>query len=108
MTDEREMNAGLLGVGGETETDQCTLEAVIMPTIGVCEDAVLVLQATVAPGWRVVYGGEGTSERPGGWESRASEPGLGFRGRTWGGRLPALVALNMGGRRGESGDGADQ
>jgi len=94
------MNAGLLGVGGETETDQCTLEAVIMPTIGVCEDAVLVLQATVAPGWRVVYGGEGTSERPGGWESRASEPGLGFRGRTWGGTLTGPCCVEHGGTKG--------
>ena len=45
-------------------THQGTLEAVIMPTIGVCKDSVLVLQAAVTPDWRVVYGREGASEWP--------------------------------------------
>jgi len=109
VTDERD-ECCVSGGGGEMGTDQRTLEAVIMPTVGVCKDTVLVLQTTVTPGWRVVYGGEGASERPGGWELRASEPELRFGGRNMGGRrLPALVALNMGrGRRGESDDGADQ
>ena len=43
-----------------------TLEAVIVPTVGVCEDSVLVLETTVTPDWRVLYGREGASEGPGG------------------------------------------
>lgn len=65
-----------------------------MPTVGVCEDSVLVLEAPVTPDWRVVYGREGASEGPGGWMARGSEPVRGFRGDKC---LPAFVALNMGG-----------
>ena len=50
----------------EMGTHLGTLEAVIMSTVGVCEDSVLVLETSVTPDWRVVYGREGTSERPGG------------------------------------------
>jgi len=43
-----------------------TVEAVIMSTVGVCEDSVLVFETSVTPDWRVVHGREGTSKRPGG------------------------------------------
>ena len=66
MTDAREMSIEFPGVEWGRGTHQGTLEAVIMPTVGVREDAVLVLQSAVAPDWRVVYGREGATKRPGG------------------------------------------
>ena len=66
MTDAREMSIEFLGLGWRRGAHQGTLEAMIMPTIGVCEDSVLVLQAAVTPDWRVMYGREGASERPDG------------------------------------------
>jgi len=98
VTDAGEMSIEFLRVGWGRGAHQGTLEAMIMPAIGVCEDSVLVLQATVTPDWRVVYGREGASERPGGWKSRVSYRGVGSRRREEG-RLPAFVALNMGRRR---------
>lgn len=61
-------------------TNQGTLEAVIVPAVCVCKDAVLVLQAAIAPDWRVVYGREGTTERPGCWKWGPGKGGLGFPG----------------------------
>ena len=65
----------------EMVTHLGTLEAMIVSAVGVREDSVLVLETSVTPDWRVVYGREGTSEGPGGWRSRASESVEGFRGR---------------------------
>ena len=64
MTNERGMNR-VPGDGFGMGRHLGTLEAVIVPTVGVCEDSVLVLETSVTPDWRVVYGREGTSERPG-------------------------------------------
>jgi len=52
--------------GLEMGTCLGTLEAVIVPTVGVCEDSVLVLETSVTPDWRVMYGRKRTSKRPGG------------------------------------------
>ena len=55
MTDERERDEWRVSRSKlRTWTHQGTLEAVIMPTVRVCKDSVLVLQAPVTPDWRVV------------------------------------------------------
>ena len=59
--------------GIEMGTHLGTLETVIVPAVGVCEDSVLVLETSVTPDWRVMYCREGTSERPGGLKLRARE-----------------------------------
>lgn len=69
MTDERD-ESRISRSELEICTNQGTLEAVIMPTICVCKDSVLVLQASVTPDRRVVDGREGTSKRPGCWKPR--------------------------------------
>jgi hypothetical protein len=55
-----------------------TLEAMIMPTVRVCKDSVLVLQAAVTPDWRVVDSREGATKRPGCWKWSTGEQGLGL------------------------------